>query len=306
MMATSSSPTLEATGPHLTCKQKLSRGRLWRLRKKNEEIPIYKETRVCRHCGCHGHLAHYHSRPCTVPALLTGGCAWLMPSRWWASSMYSLIDTLTRTHQPGTDHESYDDDVSPSSSPSSSPRTSSLVHQIKTALRPEWSEPPHGGNWSEPSYGANWSVPPGNWSEPPHVDDVLSISSSSPSSSLSTSSLVHRIKIALRANWSERPHIGNWPDTPLPEPSYRGNWPDTPLTEPGYGGNWSEPLHGGNWSEPSCGGNWSETPHGGNWSEPSYGGNWSETPYRGNWSEPSYGGNWSKPNYDGNWSHGGS
>ena len=217
MVATSPSPTLEATGPHLTCKQKLSRGKLWRLRKKNEEVPIYKETRVCRHCGCHGHLAHYHSRPCTVPPLLEGGCARPMPSRWWASSMYSLIDTLTRTHQPGTDHESYDDDVSPSSSPSSSPRTSSLVHQIKTALRPECSEPPHGGNWSEPSYGANWSVPPGNWSEPSYG-----------------------------GNWSETPYRGNWS-----EPSYGGNW-----SKPNYGGNWSHggswsvPHFGGNWSEP--------------------------------------------------------
>ena len=208
---------------------------------------------MCRQCGCHGHIEHWH--------VSKEGRARPMPSRWWASSMYALIDTLkvgTICLADDDDDDDDDDDVSP--------RTSSLVHRITIALRPEWSEPPHGGNWSEPSYRGNWSVPPGSWSEPPHG-----------------------------GNWSEPSYGGNWSETP-----HGGNW-----SEPSYGGNWSKPHFGGNWSTEATGLSPITVVTGpmaaigprptfkleGNWSEPSYGGNC------GNWSEPHFGGNWSEPHY---------
>ena len=152
MAAIGPSPILEATGPSPTIWS--CHGQRLKKKKKMREAE-YKETRVCRQCGCHGHIEHWH--------VSKEGRARPMPSRWWASSMYALIDTLkvgTICLADDDDDDDDDDDVSP--------RTSSLVHRITIALRPEWSEPPHGGNWSEPSYRGNWSVPPGSWSEPPH------------------------------------------------------------------------------------------------------------------------------------------
>jgi hypothetical protein len=152
MAAIGPSPILEATGPSRTIWS--CHGQRLKVRKKKREAE-YKETRVCRQCGCHGHIEHWH--------VSKEGRARPMPSRWWASSMYALIDALN----VGTDHQSYDDDDDDDDNDDVSPQTSSLVHRITIALRPEWSEPPHGGNWSSQVIEATGLCPQAAGLSPP-------------------------------------------------------------------------------------------------------------------------------------------